>query len=72
MSCMASVYVPAPVGDVQNGGIFHAAGPNGGGAMRGDSVAAIWPTVEIIRDPYSAASTGHGAYAYRDRMRTPL
>ena len=62
MSCMASVYVPAPVSDVQNGG----------GAMRSDSVAAIWPTVEIIRDPYSAASTGHGAYAYRDRMRTPL
>ena len=36
--------------------IFHAAGPNGGGAsLRGDSIAAVWPTLEIIRDIYSAS-----------------
>ena len=26
--------------------------------MRGDSVAAIWPTLEVIRDPYTQASQG--------------
>ena len=44
---------------IQNGNIYHAAGANGGGAsMRGDSVAAVWPSLEIIRDPYSKASQG--------------
>ena len=58
MMCMASSYVPAaPTSGadegVQKGNIFHAAGPNGGGPdMRADSVAAVWPTLEIIRDPY--------------------
>ena len=61
MACMASSFVPAPAGTemIQNGNIYHAAGPNGGGAdMRGDSVAAMWPTLEIVRDLYSQASTG--------------
>ena len=60
MSCMASTYIPAPTGaeNVQNGNLYHAAGPNGGGAMRGDSVAAMWPTLEIIRDIYTQASQG--------------
>ena len=57
MACMASNFVPAPASEIQNGNIFHSAGPNGG-AMRGDSIAAIWPTLEIIRDPYKKASTG--------------
>ena len=49
----------AALRNVQNGNIFHAAGPNGGGAdMRGDSVAAIWPTLEVIRDIYTQASQG--------------
>ena len=58
--CMASSYIPAPAGAnmTQNGNIYHAAGPNGGGAMRGDSVAAMWPTLEVIRDIYSQASQG--------------
>ena len=57
--CVASSYVPAPASNVQNGNIFHAAGPNGGGAaMRGDSIAAVWPTLEVIRDIYSNASQG--------------
>ena len=64
MMCVASSYVPAPPTSgadegVQNGNIFHAAGPNGGGPdMRADSVAAVWPTLEIIRDIYSQASQG--------------
>ena len=41
---------------VQNA-ILHASGPNGG-AMRGDSVAAVWPVLELVRDIYSKASTG--------------
>lgn len=64
-SCMASSFIPAAVSagnpskTVQNGNILHAAGPNGGGAaMRGDSIAAMWPTLEIIRDIYSQASQG--------------
>ena len=58
-SCMASSFVPAPTGDtmIQNGNILHAAGPNGG-EMRGDSIAAIWPTLEVVRDIYSQASQG--------------
>ena len=62
--CMASSFVPAPPasGDganIQGGNVYHAAGPNGGGGMqRGDSVAAVWPTLEVIRDPYSKASQG--------------
>ena len=51
MGCMASSFVPVPTGAemIQNGNIYHAAGPNGGGAdMRGDSVAAMWPTLEIV------------------------
>ena len=61
--CMASSFVPAPPasGDganIQAGNVYHAAGPNGGGAMRGDSVAAVWPTLEVIRDIYSQASVG--------------
>lgn len=55
--CVASTYVPDMVGNKQKA-ILHAAGPNGGGAMRGDSVAAVWPTLEVIRDPYTQASQG--------------
>ena len=39
-------------------GILHAAGPNGGAIMRGDSCAAMWPTLEIVMDRYSQASQG--------------
>ena len=61
MACMASSFVPAPAGAnmIQNGNIYHAAGPNGGGAsLRGDSIAAVWPTLEVIRDIYTQASQG--------------
>ena len=55
--CMASAYIPDVVSTKQLS-ILHAAGPNGGGIMRGDSVAAMWPTLEIVRDIYSQASQG--------------
>ena len=55
--CMASSYIPAAVSDVQSA-ILHSAGPNGSGAMRGDSVAAMWPTLEVVRDIYTKASQG--------------
>ena len=55
--CVASTYIPAIASKKQTA-ILHAAGPNGGGAMRGDSVAAMWPTLEIVRDIYSQASQG--------------
>ena len=61
MSCMASSFIPAATGAnmIQNGNIYHSAGPNGGGAsLRGDSISAMWPTLEVIRDIYSQASIG--------------
>ena len=50
--CFASTYIPAASGTKQPA-ILHASGPNGG-AMRGDSVAAMWPTLEIIREIFTA------------------
>ena len=57
MGCMASTYLP-DAASMKQAAILHAAGPNGGGIMRGDSVAAVWPTLEIVRDIYSQASQG--------------
>ena len=59
-SCRASVYVPkAPASggsaNISAGNILHAGGPNGG-TMRGDSIAAMWPTLSVIRDIYTQAS----------------
>ena len=57
-ACMASVfYVPAAdaTTHVSNGNILHAGGPNGG-TMRGDSIAAVWPTLSLIRDIYTQAA----------------
>ena len=55
---LASSFIPAAQSNLQSA-LLHAAGPNGGGAdMRGDSVAAMWPTLELIRDPFSKASQG--------------
>ena len=56
-SCVASTYVGSAVSGQAKTNIYHAAGPNGG-AMRGDSIAAVWPTLEIIRDIYTKASQG--------------
>ena len=59
--CLASSFTPAPPAsganaNVQSGNIYHAAGPMG--EMRGDSIAAIWPTLELVRDIYSKSSQG--------------
>ena len=56
-SCRASSYIPAASSGQSKGNLYHLSGPNGG-AMRGDSVAAMWPTLEVIRDIYSKASQG--------------
>lgn len=52
--CRASSFVPAVVSNVQDGGLLHA----GMDAMRGDSIAAVWPALEVIRDIYSRAGQG--------------
>ena len=59
MTCRASSYITAATnaGQAKNN-LYHLAGPNGGGVMRGDSIAAMWPTLEVIRDIYSQASQG--------------
>ena len=57
--CMASPYVSESVaGGQKKKNYLHAAGPNGGGIMRGDSVASLWNSIEILRDPYTQASVG--------------
>ena len=56
--CMASTYVGSATGGQAKLNIFHAAGMAGGGLMRGDSISAVWPTLEVVRDIYSQASQG--------------
>lgn len=55
MAVRASSYIPAAASDIQNGNLLHA---GGGGTERGDSIAAMWPAMEIIRDPYTDAASG--------------
>ena len=50
----ASAHVAAAVSDIGKGNILHA----GTDAGRGDSIAAMWPALEVIRDPYSGAASG--------------
>ena len=52
-ACLATSYIPAPAANDQ-AAILHA----GADAMRGDSIAAVWPTMEVIRDIYSGAAKG--------------
>lgn len=52
-SCQASSYIPSPAANIQTA-ILHA----GRDAMRGDSIAAMWPALELIRDPYTKAGEG--------------
>ena len=52
---IATSFIPAKTnGNIQKVNILHS----GTDVMRGDSIAAMWPSLEVIRDPYSAASTG--------------
>ena len=64
-SCRASVYVPAATGTpaVSNGNLLHAGGPNGG-TMRGDSIAAVWPTLSVVRDIYTQAAKAETILTY--------
>ncbi len=56
-ACFASTYIPA-IASKKQAAILHAGGSNGG-AMRGDSVGAMWGGgVEVIRDIYTKASQG--------------
>ncbi len=60
MACRASSYIPAADAGTHFslGNVYHSSGGNGGGVMRGDSVAATWPTLSVIRDLYSNSSVG--------------
>ena len=52
MTIVTSAHVAPPASDIQSGYI------HGGRELgRGDSVAAIWPALEIIRDPYTKAAS---------------
>ena len=61
--CMASVYVPSASSNVSKGNVLHANGQNGG-TMRGDSIAAMWPTISVIRDIYTQASKAETVLTY--------
>ena len=50
---MASPFIPNPAADVQPV-LVHG----GTDKMRGDSVAAAWPVLEVVRDIYSGAASG--------------
>jgi len=62
-SCRASTYVPAGVAGISKGNLLHAAGANGG-TMRGDSIAAMWPTLSVIRDIYTKAASAETVLTY--------
>ena len=64
-SCMASVYVPDADASthISAANIIHSGGPNGG-AMRGDSIAAMWPTLNVIRDIYTQAAKAETVLTY--------
>lgn len=51
--CQATSYLPAAAGNVQTA-ILHA----GMDSARGDSIAAMWPAIEIIRDRITKAAEG--------------
>jgi len=52
-ACRASSFIPAAAANVQ-AGILHA----GADTMRGDTVAAMWPALEVVRDIYTGAAQG--------------
>ncbi len=60
MMCRSSSYIPSATNAVQSkGNLFHLAGPNGGGPMRGDSVGCVFNGgPELVRDRYTKASIG--------------
>ena len=61
-TCIATSYAAAG-GAVTDTNVLHAAGPNGG-TMRGDSIGAMWPTLQIIRDNITDAAEGRTLLTY--------
>ena len=49
---VTSAHVAAPAANIQKGYV-HA----GRDMARGDSIAAVWPAIELIRDPYTKAAS---------------
>lgn len=62
MACAASSFIAPGAGarDGVEGAILHA----GADVSRGDSIAAMWPAMQIIRDPYTNAGEGKTALTY--------
>lgn len=60
-ACMASNYMPAATAAHVQSALLHA---GAGGDMRGDSIAAMWPALEVIRDPYTGAAQGQVALTW--------
>ena len=58
---VASSYIPDPAGNQKIQTVLLHSGAD---AMRGDSIGAVWPTLEVIRDPYSAAGNGQVALTW--------
>lgn len=56
---VASSYIPDASSNVQTL-LLHG----GADVMRGDSIAAVWPSLEVIRDPYSDAANGQVALTW--------
>ena len=54
----ASSFIPAAPDSGNRANVQAALLHAGQGSARGDSVAAMWPGVEVIRDPYTAAASG--------------
>ena len=48
---VASGFMPATASNIQQA-VYHA------GMHEGDSVAAVWPGLQVVRDPYTAAAAG--------------
>lgn len=53
-SYRSSAHIPAAASNIQNSNILHS----GMDANRGDSIAAIWPSITAVRDQYTSAATG--------------
>ena len=52
---IASSFIPAKTNaNLQTGNFLHS----GTDPARGDSIAAVWPAMEVIRDPFSGAGDG--------------
>lgn len=51
---VASSYIPAADNNHVQDVLLHG----GADPMRGDSIGAVWPSLEVIRDPYSQAGNG--------------